>query len=126
VGGVTYDAGVLIAAERGDDEVWKLHGKVLDRGERPTVPAVVLAQAWRRGNQARLVQLLKTCVLEAVDEGRARAAGIACGRARTSDVVDAIVVVSAASRGDVVVTSDPDDIHHLAVAFGARLQLIPI
>ena len=42
--GITYDTGVLIAAERGDRRVWALHRRSLERGMVPTVPA----GAWRR------------------------------------------------------------------------------
>jgi hypothetical protein len=42
--GITYDTGVLIAAERGDRRVWALHRRSLERGMMPTVPA----GSWRR------------------------------------------------------------------------------
>ena len=81
--GLTYDAGALIAAERGQDDVWVLHNHAVDRGQRPTVPAGVLAQVWRGGPQARLSRLLKACDIEALDESLGREAGLACGsRAR--------------------------------------------
>jgi hypothetical protein len=124
--GLTYDAGALVAAERGRNDIWHLHEEAIVRGERPTVPAGVLGQAWRGGPQARLSKLLKSCQVEALNELRTRAAGVACGRAGTSDVIDASVVVGAIARGDVVVTSDPDDIRRVAEALGARLQVFTI
>ena len=45
--GITYDAGALIAAERGDVRVGGIHADALRRGVSPTVPAGVLAQVWR-------------------------------------------------------------------------------
>ena len=33
--GITYDTGVLIAAERGDRRVWALHRRSLERGMVP-------------------------------------------------------------------------------------------
>jgi hypothetical protein len=54
-------------------------------------------------------------------------AGILCGRAATSDIVDASVVVAAMSvarhESVVVLTSDPDDVRHLAEAAATTLQI---
>lgn len=124
--GITYDAGALIAAERDDRLVWLLHRRALDRGMRPTVPAGVLGQAWRGGPQARLSRLLKGCHIEPLDERRARIAGHTCGRAGTSDIVDAVVAAGAVARKDLVVTSDTDDIEHLATALGASLEIVAV
>ena len=124
--GVTYDTGALVAAERNQRVVWALHRRALERGLRPTVPAGVLAQAWRGGPQAELSRLLKGCRIEDLDAVRGRAAGQACGRARTSDVIDATVVVGAVARGDLVVTSDPDDIRAVAAALDAPLEVVTV
>ena len=121
--GVTYDAGALIAAERNDRRLWALHRRALERGIVPTVPAGVLAQGWRGGPQAQMSRLLAGCRIEDFDEARARSAGAACGVARTSDVVDAAVVVGAAARRDLVVTSDPGDLTMLRDALSVELQL---
>ena len=121
--GVTYDTGALIAAERNDRQMWLLHRRALNRGVIPTVPTAVLAQGWRGGPQPLMSRLLATCRVEPLDEQLARSAGAACGRAGTSDIVDAAVVVSALSRGDLVVTSDPADIRRLGEANGHTLDL---
>ena len=55
----TYDSGALIAAEQDDDRMWALNETAPTRAMRVTVPAGVLAQAWRGGPQARLSQLLE-------------------------------------------------------------------
>lgn len=121
--GVTYDSGALLAAERNQREVWMIHAEALARGMRPVVPAGVLGQAWRGGPQARLSRLLRGCQIEDLDEARARTAGAACAKAGSSDMVDATVVVGAVSRGDLVVTSDPDDLLRIAAAFQRRLDV---
>ena len=121
--GITYDAGALIAAERNDHRLWALHRRALERGIVPTVPAGVLAQGWRGGPQAQMSRLLAGCRIEDFDEARARSAGAACGVARTSDVVDAAVLVGAAARRDLVVTSDPGDLTLLRDALSVELQL---
>lgn len=64
VRGLTYDTGALIAAERDDRLMWALHRATLGRGITPTVPAGVLAEAWRGGPQPRLSSLLKGCHVE--------------------------------------------------------------
>ncbi|MFN8038707.1 MAG: hypothetical protein U0Q07_05790 [Acidimicrobiales bacterium] len=122
--GITYDAGALVAAERGDRLLWSLHRRALERGLRPTVPAGVLGQAWRGGPQAELSRLLKGCRIEGLDETRARTAGDACGRAGTADVIDASVAVGAIARGDLVVTSDRNAIERLASTLGASLEIV--
>lgn len=121
--GLTYDTGALIAAERGDQQMWGLHRRTLSRGVVPTIPAVVLAQGWRGGPQPQMSRLIAGCCVEPFDEQLARSAGAACGRAGTSDIVDAAVAVGASTRGDLVVTSDPSDIQHLGEAIGHRLVL---
>ena len=121
--GVTYDTGALLAAERSDRRLWALHRRALERGVSPTVPAGVLGQAWRGGPQAQLSRLLAGCAIEDLTEVRSRAAGAACGRATTDDLIDATVVVGAVARGDLVVTSDPDDLAVIATAVRRRLDL---
>lgn len=124
--GITYDTGALVAAERSDRLVWALHRRALERGLRPTVPAGVLGQAWRGGPQAELSRLLKGCRVEPLDELRARAAGAACDRAKTADVIDASVVVGAAARGDLVATSDHQDVRCLADALDVSLEIVSV
>lgn len=121
--GTTYDTGALIGADRADRRVGLLHQDALDRGEMPTVPAAVLAQAWRGGPQAALSRLLRGCEIEEMTEPIARRAGTLCARAGTADIVDATVAVGATSRGDRVVTSDPNDLRHLADALGVTLPI---
>ena len=120
--GVTYDAGALLAADSGSQRMQALHHQALESGQVPVVPAGVLAQAWRGGPQPRLSRLLAGCRIEALDEPKARSAGAALALAETSDVVDASVAVGAAVRGDVVITSDADDIQHLASAIGLPIK----
>lgn len=121
--GITYDTGALLAAEKGSRALWALHKRALDRGLRPTVPAGVLAQAWRGGPQAQLSRLLSGCRFEALTETASRATGAACARSKRPDVVDASVVVGAIVREDVVFTSDLEDLAAVAGGLGKRLAL---
>lgn len=122
--GATYDTGALVAAERGERVFWALHRRLLENGIAPTVPAGVLAQAWRGGPQAQLSRLLAGCRVEDLSEPRARTAGAACARSRTSDVVDASVVVGALARGDRVVSADASDLQRVADALGRSLVVV--
>lgn len=126
VAGITYDTGALIAGERSDRKLWALHRSALERQHIPTVPSGVLAQAWRGGSQAQLSRLLVGCRIEVFDGPRARSAGAACAAAGTSDIVDAAVVVGASARGDLVVTSDVDDLTQLRDSLGVQVHLTAI
>jgi hypothetical protein len=116
-----YDAGALIAIDKNDRRMWARYQVALDDGRDIRVPAVVVGQAWRDSRrQVRLGQFLATCHVDPVGPETAKAAGILCGRAGTSDVVDAAVVVMAAATGAVIWTSDLGDIKALADQSAAR------
>ncbi len=121
-----YDTGALVAAERRDMDFWALHDEAMAIGARPVVPVVVLGQAWRGGPQHNLSRLLKGCVAMDVDESLCRSAGGLCGRAGTSDIVDALVVVAAMRQSAAIVTSDPDDINQLVAASGHRISVLRV
>jgi hypothetical protein len=80
------------------------------------VPAGVLGQVWRGSPRqvpiARVVNAQETLV-EALDDPTARVAGMLCGAAATSDVIDATVVIAARRHAAMVVTSDPDDLRRI-------------
>jgi hypothetical protein len=120
---LAYDTGALLAAEANGTNVWTLHRRSLERGVRPLVPTVVLAQAWRGGPQPALSRLLKGCVVRPFLEPEARSVGIALAASGTSDVVDAAVVLTGVMHGCTVVTSDPKDLRRIADALGANLDL---
>jgi predicted nucleic acid-binding protein len=121
---IVYDVGALIAAERGRREFLVMHRESLAAEIDLIVPDVVLAQVWRgSADQASLSQVLAGCDVVATGEWTARAAGVACGRAKTSDIVDAVVVVTSVRLGGPVVTDDPTDLRQLADAVGAPLVL---
>jgi predicted nucleic acid-binding protein len=113
---VVLDAGALIAFERGDGRIRALFREALKAGTRLVVPAGVLGQVWRDGSrQVPLRALLSgpTTVVPALDQTLAEASGALCGRAGTSDVIDASVVLTARREHAVVVTSDVNDMRRL-------------
>jgi predicted nucleic acid-binding protein len=110
---VVLDAGALIAIERGDVRLISLLGQV----DELHIPAGALAQAWR--DPRRQVRLARTVAADGItvhplDADAAKAAGVLCATKGTRDVVDASVVQVARAVGGVVVTSDPQDLRHLA------------
>lgn len=122
--GVTYDTGALVAADRGERRMWARHRALLLARHVPTVPAPVVAQAWRGGNrQALLARLLRGCDVEALDDPRARAVGALATRAHTTDIVDASVAEGALRRRDLVISSDADDLGAIADAVHLRLEI---
>ncbi len=114
--GVTLDAGALVGFDRNKRHVVSIIRRAVERAVTLNIPAGVVGQAWRDGRrQVRLARLLGSSAVEidALDDARARAAGQLCGITRTSDVIDASVILSARSRGQAVVTSDVDDLRRL-------------
>jgi hypothetical protein len=122
--GVTYDTGALIAADRAERRMWARHRALLALREVPTVPAPVVAQAWRGGGrQALLARLLTGCDVEALDDSQARSIGSLAARAASIDIVDVCVVEGALRRHDLVVSSDEDDLQAIASAVNRHLEV---
>lgn len=114
--GLVFDAGALIAVDRGDKRMIALLLRALEHGRKIRVPAAVVGQAWRNGRtQASLARFLRSDEVEvvALDGQLARSCGELCGAAGTSDVIDALVVLLARRHRDPIVTSDPKDLHRL-------------
>jgi predicted nucleic acid-binding protein len=126
-GPVVYDAGALLAAERGDDRLRALHRRFLLHGVSPFVPGPVLAQAWRgSARQVGLARVLKGCAVLPTDEDTAKRAGELLGLSGTADAVDAIVVATAVRHAAVVVTSDPKDLQVISDAAACHLGLVEL
>src|SRR5579863_718686 len=115
-GAVVLDAGALIAFERADPRMRALLREALRRGTRVIVPAGVLGQVWRDGGKQVVLRALlagPTTEVPPLDRLLAEAAGILCGRRKTSDVVDASVVLIARAKRAIVISSDIGDLLHL-------------
>jgi hypothetical protein len=106
----------MIALERRDRRTQRLVHQAQQRGVDVNLPTVVLAEWWR--GQRGLAKLLGGLIIEPVFRRVAELAGEAC-IARHHGTVDAIVMASAAQRGDVVLTSDFDDLDRLRAHFRA-------
>lgn len=110
--GITADSGFLIGLERSKARAILLLKASKDKRQRIVVPVAALAEWWRGSQQH--AQILKLGFnVEAMNERLAKTAGEAIASVDQASVVDAIVMASAASRGDVVYTSDFDDLSRL-------------
>lgn len=128
---LVLDAGALIALDHNDRDTWALLRANLDAEGQITVPAGVIAQAWRDGRrQARLAQALQHCNELALDGVHARAAGLLCAASNTSDIIDASVAVAAAAlahrQPTIVLTSDAGDLQPLLDALGTTARAEPV
>jgi predicted nucleic acid-binding protein len=109
--GVTFDTGALIALERRRDSMRKVFATAIANGVVVTVPAVVVTEWWRAGHREKeRIDLLRSLRVEPLVARIARVAGAALGRTRGAGAIDAIVMASAALRGDTIYTSDPNDL----------------
>jgi hypothetical protein len=123
---IVLDAGALIGVDRSDVRVSAILAEAERTGQQLRVPSGVVAQAWRGGSrQAVLSRMLKTAQEFPLDEEGSRRVGELLKRSKTSDVIDASVVDLALS-GDVVLTSDPADIEHLARTAQKRLLIVMV
>jgi predicted nucleic acid-binding protein len=108
--GITFDTGVLIALERRNAGALALLKACKLSRATITIPAAVVAEWWRGSHRA----LLEGAVLESLTPELAQAAGELLATTGKSNAVDATVIASAAQRGDIVATGDPDDLRELA------------
>lgn len=122
--GLVLDTGALIAFERGDRELAALLEAARRRGEGPVTSSGCVGQSWRRSGpkQALLSRLLSGVEERGLTPDVSRMIGELCGRARRHDVVDAHVALLARD-GDVVLTSDVDDLRALLVSAGHRANV---
>lgn len=123
---VVYDAGVLVAADRNERRAWAEHKVRLELGIALLVPAAVVAQVSRSPQQAQLRRFLIGCTVAPLGETEAHEAGRLLGKARTSDVVDAVVVTTALRKNATILTSDPDDMGRLVRASGREVPVVAI
>ena len=119
------DAGALIAVGRNDRAMIARLVAAEQEGDDLSTHPMVVAQVWRdhRGRQAPLARLLRAVEIVSIYDDLGRRCGELLGKARTTDPIDAAVVLIA-TDGEAVVTSDPDDILHLARAANRRILVV--
>src|SRR5450432_2938399 len=107
--GLTFDTSALIALERRRARISKIYTTAVADGLRVTIPSVVVSEWWRSRTDARET-ILRGLIVEPVDTELAKLAGMAIATVRGATAIDALVMASAARRGDVVFTSDVGDL----------------
>jgi predicted nucleic acid-binding protein len=80
-----------------------------------TAPAPVIIEWWRNGPRQR--DILQAILIEPTTARLAKLAGEAIAAVSGATPTDALVMASAALRGDVVYTSDFDDLDRLRTHF---------
>jgi len=117
--GVTFDTSVLVGLDRRKAGALALLRACRLSRARITIPANVVAEWWRGEHRA----LLEIGVVDSVLPELAAQAGMLLAKTGRSNAVDATVVASAASRGDLMITGAPDDLTELAAnARGVRVE----
>lgn len=124
---LVLDAGALVAIERGDRNTIALLKHELVAGRAPITHGGVIGQVWRggAGRQANLARLLPGIDAVPLDSTLGRRAGALLARARATDVIDAAVVLLAVD-GDLILTSDPNDLLALANAAEVHVDIVPV
>lgn len=120
---LAFDAGALIALDRGDRGVVALLTLAAQQGSEAITSSATVAQVWRHpARQARLTRALQGFMEFPVDELAARRCGLLLAKAHTSDIADAALALLI-QDGDTVLTSDPRDIEHLLEVTGANAAI---
>lgn len=116
--GLTFDTGALIGLEGRRHRMRKVFDTAVCDGVVMTVPAAVILEWWRGGKGSKQrEQILRCTHVELLDERVAKLAAEAMSRVPGATPVDAVVMASAALRGDIVYTSDVEDLDRLRSFF---------
>jgi hypothetical protein len=122
--GLTFDTGALIALERRTQRVWEIYRTAMHDAVPITVPAAVVIEWWRGRTDIR-ERILAGIRVESLHSALAQAAGEALASVKSASPIDAVVMASAALRGDVVYTSDRGDLEKLRRHFpGVRVLAV--
>jgi predicted nucleic acid-binding protein len=120
--GVTFDTGAFISIERRRERARKVFERLREQDILITAPLPVIGEWWRGRTDWR-DRILASVRVEPLTLATVKLAGEALAnvptgrKGRGPSIVDAIVMASAASRGDVVYTSDVDDLERLQSFF---------
>jgi hypothetical protein len=121
------DSGALIALERNDRSMWRRMKAAALQQEIAATHGGIVGQAWRgRGPRSALLAMALTSIdVRPLDENLGKLTGELLARSKRNDVIDAALILLAAD-GDIVLTSDPDDLIPLARAAQRVLDVIEV
>jgi predicted nucleic acid-binding protein len=119
---ITLDTGALIAVERRDRAMLAFMKGALSAGSKLTVPTVVVAEWWR-GQRGPASRILDAVEVEGLTGALAKVVGETLALVPGATLVDAVVVASAAQRGDLVLTSDVEDLSRIRDAAFASVRI---
>jgi hypothetical protein len=123
VAALVFDAGALIALDRGDRTVGALVTAAARNDTETVTSSACIAQVWRNpARQARLAKALSGFLELSLDPLSSRRCGLLLANARTSDIADAALALLV-QDGDTVLTSDPRDIEHLLEVTGTNADI---
>ena len=124
---VLLDAGALVALERRDALMWWRLKAAHQSRLRVITHGGVVAQVWRggRARQSRLAMALQGITVAPLDEQLGRRAGLLLAATGLNDAAHA-ALAALANHGDVLYTSDPDDLGRLVAPFGRRVDVVPV
>lgn len=121
---LVLDAGAFIALDRNDRTMWTRLKDAQRRGEVPVTHGGVIGQAWRDGSrQASLARAVGSTDIRPLDERLGRLAGELLAAAGTSDVIDAALAL-VCRDGDLIITSDVEDLAHLLTTAARDVELV--
>src|SRR5262249_4019728 len=113
--------------ERQRHAMRKVFATAIAHGVPIVVPTPVVAEWWRRGVKEKFrATILRSVQVEPLAVQVAKLAGAAVGLVPGAGAVDAVGMAAAATRGDVVYTSDVGDLTALqeAVPEFARVRIV--
>lgn len=123
---LVFDAGALIALDRGDRAVGALLQAAAEEGVEAVTSCACIAQAWRDpARQARLAKALRGILEWPMDSLRARRCGLLLADTDTTDIADA-AIAGLVGDGDTILTSDPTDIGRLLCARGIHARIFSV
>lgn len=121
-----FDAGALIALERGDRDIAEMLETAAEEEIEAVTSSACVAQVWRDpARQVRLVRALVGFLEQPLDGQEARRCGLLLARSRTDDIADAAVALLV-KDGDTILTSDPEDIQRLLDVAGTSASVRPV
>lgn len=107
---LVLDAGAFIALERNDRWMWVRFVDARTEGTKLVTHAGILGQVWRKPErQAVLARALSSIDVRSLTPELARKAGELLAASGTADVLDGALALLC-RPGDMVLTSDPDDL----------------